>query len=342
MIRFGYRECTGCHLSAGGGGLLTDYGKGIAAAQAFIAREYEPPTGNLYRWITLDGHLQLGLQSRLLIQRARSDTMVFPMQLDFLQSLRMSDEIHLDISFGVNPRPSNIQKNLQTLFDHWILRKAILRLLPSDALEISAGRDLLPIGLHLEDHTLWIRQRNRRSMNDFFSLLKVHYSTPDYSLTSFVSAPSFQEKTINREVGGGIRGEIALDESAAVGASLYLGFSESLYRQELNIFGRWGNPWMGAIFEYAYTHRDLNQSGTSFSQNAVYARAFYAPWEWLDIGPVAEGLWVDPPFDETAYRVGPQANFRFLRFLRFLSDLRFEHRQSKWEWAFLWQMIGNF
>src|SRR3954451_10842506 len=33
MIRLGYPTCASCHISPQGGGLLTDYGKGIDAAQ---------------------------------------------------------------------------------------------------------------------------------------------------------------------------------------------------------------------------------------------------------------------------------------------------------------------
>src|ERR1700750_3042760 len=39
MIRLGYPPCASCHLSPQGGGLLTDYGRGIDAAQTLRPEE---------------------------------------------------------------------------------------------------------------------------------------------------------------------------------------------------------------------------------------------------------------------------------------------------------------
>src|SRR5215212_4582251 len=39
MIRLGYPSCASCHISPQGGGLLTDYGKGIDAAQTLRPEE---------------------------------------------------------------------------------------------------------------------------------------------------------------------------------------------------------------------------------------------------------------------------------------------------------------
>ena len=42
MIRAGYTSCALCHVAPQGGGLLTDYGKGIDKAQSFAGGEYVP------------------------------------------------------------------------------------------------------------------------------------------------------------------------------------------------------------------------------------------------------------------------------------------------------------
>src|SRR5580692_4135785 len=42
MIRLGYTNCSACHFSPQGGGLLTLYGRGIDTAQSLLGGEYQP------------------------------------------------------------------------------------------------------------------------------------------------------------------------------------------------------------------------------------------------------------------------------------------------------------
>ena len=57
MIRLGYTNCSACHFTPQGGGLLTDYGKSIDEAQSLRAGEYEPPTTSTesVRFVEFDG-----------------------------------------------------------------------------------------------------------------------------------------------------------------------------------------------------------------------------------------------------------------------------------------------
>jgi len=62
MIRLGYPTCASCHLSPQGGGLLTDYGKGIDAAQTLRPEEVKSPENpGDYRRLPYDMKFSLGV-----------------------------------------------------------------------------------------------------------------------------------------------------------------------------------------------------------------------------------------------------------------------------------------
>src|SRR3954471_15425846 len=62
MIRLGYPTCASCHLSPQGGGLLTDYGKGIDAAQTLRPEEVKSSEDpGSYRRFPYDMKFSLGV-----------------------------------------------------------------------------------------------------------------------------------------------------------------------------------------------------------------------------------------------------------------------------------------
>ena len=42
MVRLGYQNCSSCHITPQGAGLLNRYGRGIDQAQSLVGGEYTP------------------------------------------------------------------------------------------------------------------------------------------------------------------------------------------------------------------------------------------------------------------------------------------------------------
>src|SRR5450432_3431034 len=57
MIRLGYPNCSSCHISPQGGGLLNPYGRGIDRAQSLQGGEYAPWQAPLSGLLNLEGRV---------------------------------------------------------------------------------------------------------------------------------------------------------------------------------------------------------------------------------------------------------------------------------------------
>src|SRR4051812_4887953 len=85
-IRHEYVTCVACHQSPRGGGMLTPYGRGIGASQAFFAREYEPvdlSKSRFQRLVSAGGRVDHGALVRLLgVAQPGGERDLFLMQAD--------------------------------------------------------------------------------------------------------------------------------------------------------------------------------------------------------------------------------------------------------------------
>src|SRR5258708_17114915 len=57
MIRLGYPNCSSCHISPQGGGLLNLYGRGIDKAQSLVGGEYTPSDAPWVAILNWDGRI---------------------------------------------------------------------------------------------------------------------------------------------------------------------------------------------------------------------------------------------------------------------------------------------
>ena len=320
FIRHEYKSCTSCHWSARGGGLLNDYGQGIAGAMSFFPVDYEgPPDTPLYRALTFDKAVTHGLNFRLMtVKKENRQPSTFPMQIDYLNGIKFGKVFRTETIVGVDVRrdASGKAKWNGTLFDVLAVRKAMLTWAPVEGREYSVGRDFLPIGLTVDDHTALFRTKNRRGVLDYPTQLKVDRWTDDSHLTPFAFAPSFEESFPNREYGVGTRAEFYLNQKTALGGTFLLGRSPTVARELFDVFARWSPaPPVAVLFEYDYTIRQLpSESGQpSFGQHVFYLKPSYEVLEWLDAGPVVEFETRASPFFEKTLRYGFDSYFRIVR-----------------------------
>lgn len=156
MIRWGYVNCTSCHVSPTGGGLLTDYGRSISAEVLSVwtkSKEEmvghgalpEPPS-----WLKLGGDLRL-IQTYVDTPQSTA-THFFPMQMDVEVGFQF-DRLWWVQSFGMQGGPSSsrsraefVARNFYALYN--VTEESFLR----------AGKYLMPYGLNLPDHTSLVRR----------------------------------------------------------------------------------------------------------------------------------------------------------------------------------------
>jgi hypothetical protein len=313
FIKNGYMSCLNCHNSSLGGGTLNAYGKGIGAAESFYTKEVKEEPIPFFE----NGFLGRGM---VVSQEAVS---VFPMQLDYLATLRPTATLSLESNLGLQPIRVLDRVANPTWIDYFVLRKLVANYRPSESLAITAGRDFLPVGLHTADHTFYVSARNRRNTTDFQTQIRSDFLGEKYQITPFVYLPSFNEAKPNRERGLGLRGEFLISESNAIGASLLFGSTPSVQRELYTLFARTGHENWGVLAELDYTHRK-NSAAASFSQFAFLVQPFYNPKAWLEMSVALEGLTIEKPYFDRLYRLGPSALFRLHQYFSFQADARFE------------------
>ena len=341
MIQYGYPQCSACHYSPQGGGLLSPYGIGIADAQSLFPLNYDTPKNEFYRVTTLGHHMISGLRLRGMFLSTSAGTSVFPMQTDYLNSIQPIKQLRLDTAVGYVPHRARDKNKSNKFFRQFVIRKAMLSYRAIKGLEFSAGRDFLPIGINLDNHSVYVRERNRRNVTDFNTEFRVDYWTNRFEITPFGYLPSYQESKDNQEKGAGLRLEYFPTDYVSMGASGLLGYAKKVNRQLADVFFRFGNKHGGAQLEYDFTYRENKPYGKWFAQQAAYVEPFYTPVEWLKISAIGEYLKVADPYTEEAYRGSASIYFRTTYFADLIAEARYEHKQHDDGWTFFVQLFGH-
>jgi hypothetical protein len=331
-VRLGYVSCAVCHVSSQGQGLLTEYGKSIAAGSAFFSRESREETqASFVRW---------GLQARAIaiVQKSRSE--FFPMQLDGMTSIG-SANLRSDAVIGVTPlRQKNAARaGRGALGEDFVLRKALIAGKPTENMEWILGRDFASAGIATDDHTAFIRALTRRGVTDYPTQARLDLSTERWLHSYAFLAPSFEESFSAREYGVSARLERILNESATVGGLVVFAKSNSIERLAISGFTRWGfTSSLALVSEIQLTTREL-RSGQRFEQWIAHARPSLAALEWVELALPVEVLSISPPFQDLALQSGPSANLRLIREASLLLDGRWTLRGGQAQRVFLAQVF---
>src|SRR5262249_40440531 len=154
MIRLGYSDCASCHLSPQGGGLLTDYGRVVDEAQSRRAEDYQPSDNALVRFLNAHGRIHHDVRAVGLFRGAQSTgaggtswfaRVVYRNATQIKSDLRVSAVVGAELGFatGAPAVPG-------TLF----ASQALISYRPLENVEISLGRDALPVGVQVPDLAL--------------------------------------------------------------------------------------------------------------------------------------------------------------------------------------------
>lgn len=234
-VRHGYVNCTACHVSPAGGGLLTDYGRSLSKElMSTWGREGEENflygvKGDHLKWLKAGGNLRAvqTYRDNVNIQKAE----LIPMQAD-LEAGYDQGKFAAIATVGMRSKVVS-ERNLDETFSrrHYLLYRF------TDEISIRGGKFQMAYGLGSPDHVIATRRglgwdQGSESYNVEFSCLG---ETVSYYLTFVSDQPA--ENGVLHEKGGAISGSYFLWNDSKVGFSYFYGSKGSLKR---NVFGPYG------------------------------------------------------------------------------------------------------
>jgi hypothetical protein len=330
MIRHGYISCKACHFSARGSGLLSPYGKGISKAFSMGGGEYKP--GSIAKAISFNGKMAHALQMRGagLVKKNPDESKIFPMQFDYLTRLEISKGVSIDATLARVPyNPPALDHHTEDNFaTHFVFRKATVDIALDKKSSFSFGRDHLPLGIGLVDHTTYIKERNRMGVTDFPTQGQLNFWSGQHQSTLLLFAPSFQEAEGNGEFGLVAKTETMVFKKLAVGANILAGRTQSIERWQLGQFVRYSAFSTVFLFEFDYTVRELRATGKSFSQFAVFFRPRYYIKDYLYFGASFEHVSRKQQFKMEESKYGPSMGLKLSRNLVLEFDGRLTKREK--------------
>lgn len=156
MIRLGYVNCTACHVSPNGGGLMTDYGRSISSeALSTWATPKEELPGHGYlpeapAWLKIGGDIRV-IQTYV-DNAAATATSAFLMQSDLDLGFNFGKIWYVQ-GLGVQGGPDGAPGRGEFVAHHYYAMYN-----PTEESFGRAGKYLLPYGLNIPDHTAFIKR----------------------------------------------------------------------------------------------------------------------------------------------------------------------------------------
>ncbi len=232
MVRHGYQNCTACHISTNGGGILTQYGRALSR-EVMSSWGQEGEENFLYgaippvNWLALGGDVQTlnitqqdrAPQSRFILMHADLEAAVNVGQFTATGTLGLLDS-------AIFPEGN-----------HLISRRHYLRYHPTDELFFRAGRFNQAFGINTAEHAMvtkrslgWDEGSESYNLEGSWIGEKVNvYVTGNFG--------RLDSPKLNRDVG--VTGSLAYAaaEKIKIGSSYYYGTNDFARR---NILGGWG------------------------------------------------------------------------------------------------------
>jgi hypothetical protein len=326
MVRLGYVNCAACHFSPQGGGPLNTYGRGIDKAQSLVGGEYEPSDSGLSRALSFSGRVSQDLRTVMQEQvswagESRGTSLFRPRLMyrnvtSLGRAFRLSATVTADgervprppLDYDPPARPSTVFVNT-----------GLVHYRPAETLEFAAGRDLLPTGVNVPDLGVYVRSRNRLGYYDTPTQVKAYWWGRRHAVMPFAYGPGGNERTGEREWGGGalVEYDVLGRQKTVLGLSALAASAPNGDRRMLGVYARLGFGRWGILAEHDVTERRRTtpDEAGSFRQYTSYAQLFWAVREWFVASLIGERLRVASPFGqhllagrfEVAARLAPQA-----------------------------------
>ncbi|MGQ0506346.1 MAG: hypothetical protein ACT4TC_13625 [Myxococcaceae bacterium] len=319
MIRLSYSDCSTCHYTPQGAGLLTEYGKSVDEAQSARAGEYAGPSETtLAKVLTVNHRVEHDV--RVQFQEKADMANGNPafghlLRATYRNVTPVGERSRFELTAGAelpaaSPIPNNGYLPKVATNHPFFLGRALWSFRPSDGMELTVGRDYLPVGVNGSDPTLFVRVRNRNSLYDLPVQVKGFWWSDKFMFNPYLFGPTFQETAAtDREYGAGVLGERVIGNGAFVlGLNMLAAKSQAVARQEISAHARLGFGRWGILSEYAYTYRKADTF--DLHQHASFVQLFLAAQEWAVISLTGQHLLVSRPFAEQQVRLRPEITLR--------------------------------
>ncbi len=219
LVRYGYPNCTSCHVSPNGGGLLTRYGR--ALSEEIVSTWSQEGEGAFaYGAAPLPDWLLLGGDFQELQFYQKTPTFLteqfFWMQNDLEAAVTLG-AFTLDSTLGVG----NTAGTLSGLLS----RRHYLRYHPNDTLYFRAGLFTQPYGINLSDHTIVTRAGlllDQSQLDETYNLEAAYVGEAwDVFVSGSLGRPDDPTRVVNKGVT--VRSSVTLSDSYKIGASFLTG-----------------------------------------------------------------------------------------------------------------------
>lgn len=346
MTGHGYFSCLACHTSSVGGGMLTDYGKGIARATSWRKGEYQE--GKLKQALRGEhGQFDHGIKARMAFIDREYDDKAFPMQFDYLASFKMDEKTLIEVTAARAPNDAKLLNDDLTAkekggMSRYFIRKFLVHREVNESWIVSGGRDILAYGLNLEDHTILAKSENKFGVTDFPTQLRVTYEGEKNRHLFSVFSPSFQENEGNREYGAVLKSEWDFQQYKTIlGANVLAGKTDKVDRQMLGIhFKTSVKPFM-LLGEIDYTRRKIKSGNDSFSQWVGFIRLAFNHSESFIPHVTYEVLDVEEPFLNERTYYGAGWSFKPTESVTIVSDYKRQKTKMRTNQLILSQIFWN-
>jgi len=225
MVRHHYVNCNACHVSPSGGGLLTEYGRGMATellstwgreGEGFLFHGMFDPValGKASRHLNIGGDLRTVQtyadnvnvrEGRFILMQASAEAAV------------SAGDFSLVGSFGKVNRRNQIEPE----FSKFFLLASI-----ADALQIKAGRFLPAFGIRTANHTLPTRQPLGFGFDSERHGIEAHWSGEKWHSSFSATESRLQSAIGDSERSAGFQLERFIADRFRVGTSIWNGASE--------------------------------------------------------------------------------------------------------------------
>lgn len=227
MVRKGYGNCTTCHVSQTGGGVLTEYGR--ALSRELLSWKGAETEGDLaYGLVKLPESLRIGGDFRVIYTyldtpRIRQGDII-GMQADLEGALTLGKWTLL-ASGGIVPET-----------EEWISRRHTVSYSVRDELSLRVGRFSPAYGLNIPDHFVAIKRGLGWDQGTETYNLEAAWIGESLNVYATAIAGRPDDASLRRESGASASASWLFEQKHKVGASLFHGTRDGVSR---TVFGPW-------------------------------------------------------------------------------------------------------
>lgn len=278
------QTCTSCHLSPGGGGLLTENGNvfvqnmsSLGEAPEFFYNKVPMPS-----WLTAGGDFRSGMGY---IRAPQQYLAYFPMQLDVYGSAKLPAHLRVSITLGYRPpEAGNESATYAWSREHYLMWSQQED--GSEGLFVRIGRFMPVFGLRYAEHPTYTRRYGGTALYTETYGLAVEYITPKYEVhaTGFIKDPLLDP--VAHDNGGALYAEYRVASHASVGAEAMYTKSADDWKLRGGVTGKYylKGPDLLVQFEGQVVNQHIESFGLTQLVGELTATKFFPAGTWLDVG----------------------------------------------------------